>query len=375
MSGVPYSFTNRRAPESLFHIDANKVNADFISLVQGLAFNDGAIVSRHINESVVNSPALYGLATSRGFNDNIVTGLDVVGGTWTVSGAVLNPGTAVVGGVYCLFLSPLAVPTLTLSATNYIYIVQVTGGVHEPESAGFLEVTTAPAGGNRILLYEVICDGVGVDVIGNYLPALNVALPMHGIGPDLNETDTWYTTTPPQVVSLHETLSRIRFILKSLGGGGSWASTPPSSVTALWAKFHISTGHLHTGINSDAPQIDASTVVYHNPVMPVTNVRDGLNNLHGRVTALEVGEIHAHWINQYPNEVPDGIRTLFTFTSFTGNPKYQREQVYLSGMRRRGGAPGAYDYLASYAPNYLGITFSVAPPIGSMILVDILTGN
>lgn len=48
--------------------------------------------------------------------------------------------------------------------------------------------------------------------------------------------------------------------IKAITGMANWFDNPVATLAAIWAKFHGSTGHKHTGAADDAPQVDYANI-------------------------------------------------------------------------------------------------------------------
>ncbi|MEW6104852.1 MAG: hypothetical protein AB1563_00570 [Bacillota bacterium] len=48
--------------------------------------------------------------------------------------------------------------------------------------------------------------------------------------------------------------------IKAITGAANWFDNPAATLAAIWAKFHGSTGHEHTGATDDGPQIDYANI-------------------------------------------------------------------------------------------------------------------
>lgn len=148
---VPFNFVNKRPPESDFNIDADKVNANFEAVADGSALDDTSVTARLISEEVGNSESLVGAFAAHGIYSNILFGFDVVG-AWAVVGSTLGVGYGVVAEHWFEFSSNTVLPNLTLNASNYIYLVKTAGGPYAPLGAGYIEITTTPQVGDRMLM-------------------------------------------------------------------------------------------------------------------------------------------------------------------------------------------------------------------------------
>jgi hypothetical protein len=74
------------------------------------------------------------------------------------------------------------------------------------------------------------------------------------INPDTNEVQTWDAT----LTTLVNNLNRIRWSIVSITGE-AWG-TVSHSIASIWAKFHATTGHAHTGATADGPILDHGTL-------------------------------------------------------------------------------------------------------------------
>ena len=99
-------------------------------------------------------------------------------------------------------------------------------------------------------MYGTTAVPVAVDAAGSLKLT---SLAQSNIEPDANEAQTWDVS----LGTLLNNLNRIRWMLVTITGE-AWG-TVSHSLTAIWAKFHATTGHAHTGTGTDAPTIDHGT--------------------------------------------------------------------------------------------------------------------
>ncbi len=71
---------------------------------------------------------------------------------------------------------------------------------------------------------------------------------------DQEQTPTGSTGTLTQL------LSWLANRIKAITGAVNWFDNPAATLAAIWAKFHASTGHRHTGAADDGPQIDYANI-------------------------------------------------------------------------------------------------------------------
>lgn len=89
---------------------------------------------------------------------------------------------------------------------------------------------------------QIACDSDGGVLIIGY--------EQQDVAPDTTEAQTWDTA----ITSLTNNLNRIRYQIKTITGE-AWG-TVSHSIAAVWAKFHETTGHKHTAVAGDGPQLD-----------------------------------------------------------------------------------------------------------------------
>jgi hypothetical protein len=113
-----------------------------------------------------------------------------------------------------------------------------------PVATGADAATRLPAGTSGQVLEILLTEATGLKW---------VAPTQGGISADATEDTTWDTP----IASLINNLNRIRYMLVTITGD-AWG-TVSHSIAAVWAKFHATTGHAHTGTGTDAPTIDHGT--------------------------------------------------------------------------------------------------------------------
>ena len=91
-------------------------------------------------------------------------------------------------------------------------------------------------GGEQV---QIACDADGGVLIVGYL--------QNDVAPDTVEAATWDAS----ITSLVNNLNRIRHQITAITGE-AWG-TVSHTIAAVWAKFHATTGHAHTGATGDAP--------------------------------------------------------------------------------------------------------------------------
>ena len=82
----------------------------------------------------------------------------------------------------------------------------------------------------------------------------------NAIGADLRDTFAAGTEATPgaTATSMLNRIGQILQMLKNITGETNWYDAVDSTITALFAKFHASTGHKHTGAAADSPPLDAA---------------------------------------------------------------------------------------------------------------------
>lgn len=74
----------------------------------------------------------------------------------------------------------------------------------------------------------------------------------------VDNTEAQTYDTPP--ASLLGNLNRMRNRLNAIVGETNWYDAPGATIKAIWAKFHATTGHKHSGAANDAPLVPWANV-------------------------------------------------------------------------------------------------------------------
>jgi hypothetical protein len=85
--------------------------------------------------------------------------------------------------------------------------------------------------------------------------------------------------------SLRARLGMLARRVKDIIGGTGWMDAVPLSLTAANAKFHQTTGHMHTGVAGDGTKLDPSTGLTYVPVNKAGDSMSGPLTLPGMPTA------------------------------------------------------------------------------------------
>ncbi|MBA7472233.1 hypothetical protein ES707_07555 [subsurface metagenome] len=169
-----------------------------------------------------------------------------------------------------------------------------------------------------------------------------VGLDQTNISADPNEGQTWDVS----LGTLLNNLNRIRYMVVTITGE-AWG-TVSHSLTDIWAKFHATTGHKHTAVAGDGPQLDHGQLggltdddharyFDKNGKKPITGrfIKRDVNDSDIVITGgLAVGGGHGAYIQFYgrdaagagsisftvPNAAKTGAVSVFTVSGNTDDP-------------------------------------------------------
>jgi hypothetical protein len=154
---------------------------------------------------------------------------------------------------------------VTIDGQLYTLLVGANGVVVAVDADG--NMSTIMQGTDGVTLKTLLCDSDGrllAQLMGMYgTTVVPVAVSASGrllmnsftqsnVEYDPNEAQSWDVS----LVSLVNNLNRIRYMLITITGE-AWG-TVSRSIAAVWAKFHATTGHKHTGTADDAPVLPYS---------------------------------------------------------------------------------------------------------------------